>query len=205
VEIHSNDGWDIFDLYIDAFSHGVMNSFRRMNPDLQDEYLYPRRIGEALLPLIRFDSYYSHLNSNQSSIDYRLEVGWGAFAYEYRTTRYQQLLPVESLELQQINFLVRLSASNNMGINIGWGDSTLIGAGINYGHNGIVQFFIHGQRWGFEYRDVYTYFDSGAEMEDIDVMLMFHIGPGSLNLGHRMLKIPTQTLRGYYLGYSLRI
>lgn len=200
-------GWlyYVFKAYWDALVFGTGNSFKRMNSDLQHDYLQPRRIGEAILPLIRYDSYYSHLNANQSSYDQRLEIGWGAFAYEYRDSKYRQIVPLESLNLVQNNFLIRLTVTDGIGANIGWGDSTLIGTGINYGRNSIIHAFIHGHRWGLEYRIVNTYFDSGATMEDVDWMLMRHMGQASMTVGYRRLAAPTQTLSGFYIGFSLRV
>jgi len=186
------------------FRYGTGNSVQRMFAGGADG-VEPRQMGEALLPLLRYDNYYSHLNANQDSIDQRMEVGWGPVAVEYRRTSFTQAVPAYQLLWEQRNFLWRLTFGSHVGINYGIGDAILTGATMNFGSSGVFQLFIHGRRYGLEYRSVGTSFESGAYQSDEDLTLMLHLGAGSLSVGYRRLAIPGNVLSGYYLGYSLRL
>ncbi len=175
----------------------------RMRTIPNDEDLIPRKIGESLIPIARVSTYFHKATGNVSAKAVRVEIGYGAIAFQLRQTVYDESNPKDKMTLTQVHALYRMSLGNYVVMNWGLGTFELSG---NEKHKTLsITFPIHVQvnsNWGWEVKPNYANFN-GSTVWDVEAGLLFTKKHFSVDLGYRRLSSPEQIIHGPYVGASL--
>lgn len=212
AEGHAPDcsfGDDLFDIFFNIIIVGGDYSFRRAasasSTEYQDEQntgyrVSPRKPGEALIPLFRFDGTYQPYKSDVSAQDYRLEVGYGPFAVSINKTSYSERNPRDSLSLSRAYGAYRMSYGPRLEVDFGVGTLKVEGnERKSYAFLTLPILYYPTDSFGFEVRPSWA-----ANISDYDFSAFVSQGYCSLKFGYRIVKTNSQSLDGPYIGLSVR-
>jgi len=164
----------------------------------------PRKSGEALVPLVRFDLSFQNVESDITAWDARFEAGYGPFAFQFRRTVYDEQDPAASLTIRQYHALYRMSFGSRLEIDIGAGTSVLDGLQENSGFSMTAPVLFHpSHSFGLEFRPVWSTINEN-DIQDFDLAVLAGWRYASLRAGYRWVRSPNQSLDGPHIGISLR-
>lgn len=165
----------------------------------------PRRLGEGVVPFVRLDGSYHRIGDRIDASDYRTEVGYGPFGFEYRQLRYTESDPEATLELAQYHALYRMSAGDYVEIDLGYGQLDITGAAHNTGGSWTVPILIHpSPHFGFEYRPSWAKIN-GSPITNQEVAVSIGGRFWALRGGYHWLESDSERLSGPFVGLSLRL
>ncbi len=131
-----------------------------------------RQLGEALIPFVRLDTSYQHVESDIHALDARLELGYGPFAVSARNTHYKEDDPDDRLDVREIHLLYRMSFGNSVEVDLGVGQLTIDGKGKNSDISFSLPILFHPKEWlGIEFRPAWAHINENA-IQDYDVSLL---------------------------------
>ena len=87
----------------------------------------PRGPGELQIPVVCLDLRYQDAGSDVSALDGRAEVGYGPLGLAVRHTRYTEETPADEMDIVQWHGLYRMSLSEQVEVDIGFGQMILHG------------------------------------------------------------------------------
>lgn len=133
----------------------------------------PRENGDALLPRLRLDSAYQHVDSRVWAVDNRLECGYALVAIQLRQTAFHEDAPqVDHLDLYQWHALYRMSLAATVEIDAGPGWTYLAGDGRHSGVSFTTPVLFHPTKYlGFEFRPCWSAIH-GNPVRDYDLGLV---------------------------------
>ena len=79
------------------------------------------------IPVVCLELRYQHVESDVSALDGRAEIGYGPVGLAVRGTHYAEESPADELDIVQWHGLYRMSFTEYVGIDIGFGSMTLHG------------------------------------------------------------------------------
>lgn len=214
-EESDDDGWDmdfLADIFGDVLFHGVIHGgyvswerVRHRPRDYSHEQLRPREVGEALIPLVRFDVSYQDVESDVEAYDYRIECGYGPVGAHVNLTHYREREPHDELDLTRVHGLYRMSFGNSVEMDLGLGAVFMSGDDLHSGFSFTFPLHVHPTRIaGMEFRPAWATVN-GGHIADYDLGLLLSYRNASLKIGHRWVKRTTQSLNGPHIGFSLRL
>jgi len=202
-----DDGF--LDIVVQIVAYGGVNSFDRVSqpqPPLtsgyagNDHYKRARAPGEPLIPFFRQDVVYQPYTSGVSTLDYRFEAGYAAFAFAVNRTNYMERDPNDSLTLTRIYGAYRMSFGSSVELDLGAGTFYIEGNDQNSYSYFTMPVLIHPWKmFGFEFRPAWA-----GNVSDHDMAVLINHRFFSLKLGYRILATHTQSLKGPYFGISAR-
>ncbi len=179
-------------------------SFARMgeSTDTASTGIDIRETGEPTLPIIQIDSKYLYVNPDISAWDGSLEVGYGAFGFNYRNTYFTERNPSDNLTIAQYHLLLRLSETRSFEWGIGMGSIIMRGNEQNYGFSLTTPIKIYpNESFGIKLKPTYNWIN-GNYISDFDLAIVLLKRYGSLELGYRFLECNGQNLGGAYVGLA---
>lgn len=192
---------------------GGRQSWLRVSADARTATMTPREPGDALLVKARADLAAQHVDQRTTSLDLRVEAGYGPWAVQGRRTRFREDLPgatnaTAELEVRQAHFLYRMAAGDYAELGLGYGRMQIVGLASHSGESVTVPLLIHpSPYWGFEYRPSWAIIN-GNTLRDQEFALLLGLPFASLRAGYRRLESSVgkdgQRLAGPFVGVSLR-
>ncbi|MDH4319077.1 MAG: hypothetical protein OEV64_11845 [Desulfobulbaceae bacterium] len=184
--------------------YGTVNSMQRVTATNGVEEVVPRLLGEPLLPFGALDYTRQFIDDDLRADSYRLEIGYGPFALEYRHTVYREDEPVAELDFKKVNALLRMSFGDAVECDIGLGVLSMEGEKEYTGFSWSVPVVFHPtQYFGFEIRPSWAIIKDNT-ISDFDAALVLGQRYLFLRAGYRWVKTGDVALDGGYLGLSLR-
>lgn len=164
----------------------------------------PRSEGSPRLPFIRTDLNYHRVHSGIEGLDGRVEVGYGPFGLQYRTTRFEEDSSEDDMTLSYVHGLYRFSVKSAFEFDIGLGAVTLEGEDRNSGPS--VTFPINiNPHPNVNIRLVPTWSDIHDNgIGDYDGSIAYVYKSFSLRLGYERVQTHDEVLQGPYAGISLQ-
>ena len=161
-----------------------------------------RENGEVMLPSVRSDITYESLERGIQAIDAYAEIGYGALGASIRDTNYKDFSLDESLKVQQIYALVRLTYVKSFEIDIALGRYGVYGEKKSEAFALSVPVLLHlDSGFGFEFRPVFSSFGNN-ELRDYTFDVMYDWKYVSLKAGARFQRIGAVELNGAQVGFS---
>ncbi len=204
-------GWAMLfaEVFYMTFIYGGASSINRMRPpDAVDaespiEGLPVKNKGEPVIPYLRLDAFYQDTSSSVQAIDGRIEVGWGPIGLQYRHTRYDEDRPDDSMDVSQWHVLYRMSFSQFVEVDMGFGSMTLKG---NREYSAF-SFTLPVQvrtPWGIgvEYRPAWSTIN-GNSVRDHTLSAGYGLRFVSASIGYRWFNVGDASLQGPFIGASL--
>lgn len=189
-----------------AMLYGGSHSMKRVDPlDARpSENITPRREGEALLPFIRLDFSLQNVESDVTAWDWRGEAGYGPFAVQFRTTRYEEKIPPDELKTFQDHILYRMSFGPTVEFDAGVGNLFITGKEEHSGISFTFPLLIHPSRhYGIELRPTWSTIDEN-NIQDIDLSVLAGWDYASVRAGYRWFHSDRESLDGPFIGIALR-
>ena len=190
---------------------GAMSHQRAYSESYTEEELKvtPRHTGEAGLPYIRFDVDTHYSDSNTDTINYRLEAGYGPIAGNFRKTHLWEDVDgkQDTLRIEQLLFLYRMSFGSVVEIDIGVGSYQLRGnfegeESENYTDNGSafsLPIIVHpSDTFGIEFRPVW----SSQGVSDHELAILVGQDHVKFRAGYRWIEMNDVRLNGPFIGFS---
>jgi hypothetical protein len=196
----------IGDILETIFVVGGKKSMMRIDSSLTEspQGVTPRRTGDGLLVYARLDTSHQRVDSDISGVDTRVEIGYGAFGFEIRQTRYRDSKINTHLQVDQYHGLYRMSFGNTLEIGLGFGETTLDGASRNSGHTWATPVLYQPLPWlGIEYRPSRMTINNN-EITDNEFAVDLGGRYWAVRSGYRWLKSPNEKITGPFIGLSLR-
>jgi len=190
------------DIMMAVVVYGGQMSFERIDgPD--DGFSFDgasmlRQPGEATIPFARMDLSYHPISSDVSAISYRLEGGYAAWALVLENTAFTETNPKDSLDLNRIYGLYRMSLGDMVELDFGLGSMEVKGDSSNSYLYLSTPILIHPDPlWGFEFRPAWA-----GGVSDYDTAFMLKHEFVGVKLGYRSISTRSESLSGFYLGVS---
>jgi hypothetical protein len=159
----------------------------------------PRLTGEPVIPFFRMDAYYQNVESDVTAVDVSGELGYGPFAFQYRQTHYTQKRPDNDLDLSQILGVYRMSFSQYLEVDLGFGSMTLDGVGRNSGFEFTVPVVVQPSPYvGARFRPAWGYL--GDTVKDMTLVATGSVRFVSLQMGYRWVSAGGVSLNGPVIG-----
>ncbi|MGD8594955.1 MAG: hypothetical protein PVF82_19160 [Gammaproteobacteria bacterium] len=164
----------------------------------------PKAPGEGVVPYIRLDASYNHVDDRIHASDYRAEVGYGPFGFEYRQVLYGETNPEATLELEQYHALYRMSFGDRVEIDLGYGRLDLIGMARHSGSSWTLPILIHpSPHFGIEYRPSWAKIN-GNSISNQELAISVGAQFWAFRGGYHWLESHEERLSGPFIGLSLR-
>lgn len=165
----------------------------------------PRLLGEGLIPYARLDGSYNRISSHIEATDWRGEIGYGPFGFEFRDMRYTESNPDDELKLTEYHALYRMSPSDYAEIDLGYGQLDIMGNAHNTGGSWTLPILIHPTpHFEIEYRPSWANVN-GNDIRNHELA----IGGGgrfwAVRAGYHWLETQNTRLSGPFIGLSLRL
>lgn len=164
--------------------------------------LVPRQIGDPLIPFIRLDLGYRDVESDVEACEWLIQLGYGPFGFQFLQTYFWEDDPEDTLKINQIHGLGRLSISEYIELDLG------LGASIMADHIGLsVTSPLLIYPWemvGFEFRPVWSSINE-TPLNDYDLSLALRWYSISLLTGYRWTMSPHDSLNGPKISLSFRL
>ena len=193
------------DLLLLPFWYGGSESLARMNPDLVDfDATIPLRApGEPLIPILRADVDWQHIEDNLSAWNFGGELGYGPLALRATRQQFTEELAdgnEDRLDLTMLLGLYRMSFAACVEIDLGGGMSWLDGDQESSAGAIAAGITIHPfEHYGFEFRPVWA-----DRIAVYDAGLVAGVDFIAAKAGWRWTESPDESLNGPYAGLSLR-
>ena len=164
----------------------------------------PRVPGDVQIPIVCLGLRYQYVESDVSALDGRAEVGYGPLGLAVRYTHYAEESPADELGIVQWHGLYRMSFTEYVEVDIGFGQMTLHGDKRSAGSSVTVPV-----RIGFDipvalvFRPTWSWIGDN-EITDYDVGLLYLWPYASVSLGYRWLECGDSALSGAFVGVSGR-
>ncbi len=186
-----------------AVEGGKMSVERTQGIDDPLSSMAPRTMGEPLLSFVRFDTHYQNVNGHARGVDLKLELGYSLLGINFRRTRFRESSPSDEMNLSYIHGLYRMSLGNHVGFNIGYGRATLKGDHKNSGSSFTFPLLFHwSERLGVE--GSYTASNINNNwLTDAEISFIVTERLGSLSLGYRSIRGPSEKIQGPFMGFSM--
>ena len=203
-------GWFMFlgEVAYLTFIYGGASSISRMRPadaahaESPVEGLAVKSTGEPVIPYLRLDAFYQDTSSSVQAIDGRIEVGWGPIGAQYRHTRYDEDRPDDTLDVSQWHILYRMSYSQFVEVDMGFGSLTLKGNAKNSAFSFTLPIQIR-TPWGVgaEFRPAWSTIN-GSSVRDYTLSAGYGLRFVSASVGYRWFNFGDASLRGPFIGAS---
>jgi hypothetical protein len=182
------------------FPLGEMSYLRVANPGAGATTYTPRKAGEPLLPLARFDLAYRYIDHDMTALDFRAEGGYGPLALHLSESHYRETRPVDTLDVLEVMASVRLSFQADAEIDPSLGILTLFGND-ERSHLAVglpILIHPHGAPLGLEFRPLWS-----DRMTDLDIGAYLHTRYLSAKAGYRAMFSTHTSLGGPYFGLTM--
>lgn len=185
-----------------AFDQLGVNSQWRVAPTAASRKIIPpRRLGDPLLPYARVDLTYRSVEQDISARDLRVEVGYGPIGVQVSDSHYQESNPTDSLTIQEIFGLYRMSPNAQCEVDLGAGTLTLDGDRTTTKPALTVPLLYQAtSHWAVELRPAWA-----DRCTDIDAAVLYSVHAVSLKAGYRWIESTHTSLNGPYVGMSVRL
>jgi hypothetical protein len=162
----------------------------------------PRITGEPGIPFFRLDAFYQDVESDIQAADVSGEIGYGPFAFQYRHTHYTQDRPDNDLDLSQILGLYRMSFTEYVEVDLGFGSMTLDGENRHSGFEFSVPVTIQPSPYlGGRFRPAWGYMTPNT-VKDFTLVLTGSLRFASLQAGYRWVSAGGVSLNGPVVGIA---
>jgi hypothetical protein len=154
--------------------------------------------------VVCLDLRYQDVESDVSALDARAEIGYGPLGLAVRYTHYAEESPADELDIVQWHGLYRMSFTEHVEVDIGYGSMTLHGDARHSGSSMTVPV-----RIGFDvpvalvFRPTWSWIGDNS-ISDYDVGLLYLWPYVSVSLGYRWFECGDTTLNGAFVGVSAR-
>jgi len=149
-----------------------------------------RTRGETTIPLLRLDGNVHRVSENLDALDGRIEVGYGAFAVEYRHTRFTESLSEDredQLDLSQVMGLYRMTTLPQLELDIGFGAGSFDNEDQGYNFEFLLgTHYRHNDHLAGEWRGAWIN-AAGHSVSDQDLALMAGVKHLALRVGYRWI------------------
>jgi len=180
-----------------------VNTSRELDTDFSF-YIAPRKTGEASLPFIRVDVGYQDVDTGGHALDYRLEFGYGPFAFQARDTRFDVPGSADEHDFVQMHALYRMSCAALVEIDLGLGVLTVDRPEHREAFSLTLPILVHpSDHYGFEFRPAWSKV-SGERVTDYDLNLLLGARYVSLRVGYRWVESVSDTYNGPQIGVAVR-
>ena len=164
----------------------------------------PRKPGDPLLPFIRFDASYLAIDPDVDAFDYRIQLGYGTFAFELNQTRYEEKDPPDQLDFYRLYGLLRFSYSDKIEVDLGVGSLILEGDERHSGLSTTTPIIIHPYDWLIvEFRPMWSNVN-GSAIDEYELGFLFNYDFAAIKAGYRWTHSPHESLDGPFIGASIR-
>ena len=161
---------------------------------------YLRKNGTVMLPYIRADLAYSALEGGIQSIDYSAELGFGPLGVYARQSHYRDYDLDESLRIDQLYGLFRLTYFKSFELDFGFGNYKIDGRNTNDDFAFTMPVIIHPtENFGIEFRPVWSQIN-GNDLRDHTLDVLYDWKYISIKAGYRWQKIANARLNGAHIG-----
>jgi hypothetical protein len=163
-----------------------------------------RKPGDPLLPFVRFDASYLAIESDVDAFDYRVQLGYGTFAFELNQTRYEEDEPADRLDLYRLYGLLRLSFGDKIEVDLGLGGIILDGDERNSGFSATMPILVQVYDWLIvEFRPMWSQI-KGSGIDEYELGFLFNRDFAAIKAGYRWTHSPQESLDGPFIGLSIR-
>lgn len=164
----------------------------------------PREPGEPMIPVVRFDAAYQHVESDVEALDLRLQLGFGPLGFEINQTRYEEDEPPDRLDLYRLYGLWRMSYGERIEVDLGLGGIILDGQDRNSGVSATTPILIQPWDWLLvEFRPMWSNIH-GSQINEYELGLLLNWEWTALKAGYRWTHSPNESLDGPFVGLSIR-
>jgi hypothetical protein len=156
--------------------------------------------GEPVIPFFRLDAFYQDVESDVRAVDVSGELGYGPLAFQYRHTHYTQDRPDNDLDLGQALGLYRMSFSQYVEVDLGFGAMTLDGVNRRSGFEFTVPLTIQPSPYvGARFHPAWGYLSHNT-IKDFTLLLTGSLRFASLEAGYRWVSVGGVSLDGPVIG-----
>ncbi len=182
-----------------SFFIGGLTSHHRLSGEEDREFgLMPREGGDIAIPFARVDVAFREVSSEIDSMDYRLELGYGAFAFRYEQSRYEEE-PDDELDLIRWQGVYRMSFSEKVELDVGLGQLTIDGNNSDSRFAFSLPLMLRPtELLGIEIRPSWS-----EDVTDYDVGILLSRHYVSLKAGYRWVTSRDVSLDGPYAGIAI--
>lgn len=186
--------------------YGGQHSFERID-GAEDRFSFDgsfdgamplRQPGEATIPFARVDLSYHPISTDVSATSYRLEGGYAAWALVLENTAFTETNPKDSLDLNRIYGLYRMSLGDLVELDFGLGSMEVKGNASNSYLYLSTPILVHPDPlWGVEFRPAWA-----GGVSDYDTAFLLKHEFVGVKLGYRSISTRSESLAGFYLGVT---
>lgn len=160
----------------------------------------PRMTGEPVIPFFRLDAMYQNVESDIQAADVSGEIGYGPFAFQYKHTRYTQNHPDNDLDLSRALGLYRMSFSQYVEVDLGFGSMTLDGVNRRSGFAFTVPLTVQPSPYlGARFQPAWGYLGANT-VKDITLLATGSLRFATLEMGYRWVSAGGVSLNGPVIG-----
>lgn len=160
-------------------------------------------IGAPILPSFSLDTDYQNVESDIFSINNRIEVGYGPFAFQFKEMRYFERDPNDELKIYQLNYLHRMSDGEYFRIDLGIGTVTIEGNKRNTGLSLITPVYVYlPKKCSLFLRPNWGWINGNA-IQDYKLGFLLSRKYISAQVGYRFVKSGEETLNGPFVGFNM--
>ncbi len=164
----------------------------------------PRIPGELQIPVVCLDLRYQYVESDVSALDGRAEVGYGPLGLAFRYTHYAEESPADELDIVQWHGLYRMSFTEYVEVDVGYGAMTLHGDARHSGSSLTAPVRItFDVPVALVFRPTWSWIGDNS-ISDYDVGLLYLWPYVSVSLGYRWFECDDSALSGAFVGVSGR-
>ncbi len=175
---------------------GGASSLSRVRADGE---VWPREFGEPSISFVRLDAGYQYISRRIHAYDLRAEAGYALLALGYHGTWYREKSPDDTLDLNRIYGLLRLSYGPYVEVDLGLGSLKVDGNNRRSYFYVTTPVLVHASpRIGFEFRPAWA-----SNVSDYDFGILLKSRYVALKFGYRKVSANSQSLSGAYSGISL--
>ncbi len=195
----------VFAGIFDAIAHGGHLSLARINGSTAPEFkdVQRRDAGSPELPYLRAEGLYHLIESDIEGVEGRIEAGYGPFGIQFRSIRFREDSPDDSLTLTYVHGLYRVSGSSAFEVDAGIGSVALQGESRNSGPSVTFPVTISPHP-NVSLRFVPTWSNiNGNDIADFCGSVSYVHKFISLSLGYERIEAAEEVLQGPFAGVSL--
>jgi hypothetical protein len=208
TDYYDDDDDSYFSIFFEtagAFvAEGWKASAARMAPPNSGPYADTpqREPGEPLLPYLRIDAGWQHIDDNIQAVDTRIEAGYGPLALAYRHTHYMERDTDDTLNLAYAHALYRFSPTPAFEVDLALGATVLDGNNTHAGFSvGIPITWYPWKNVGLRFAPTWSSINSNW-ISDYDTAVQVSIRFMTIFAGYRYVDAGGETLDGPYCGVS---
>lgn len=178
---------------------GEDSTMKRLDP--RTDISLRRDDGDILIPFVRYDFAYQNITSTINASSNRLEAGYGSYGLLLEHYVFQESNPSASLTIDRQIFLFRLSADRTTELDLGLGESVVIGAqNTSLSTVSLPVKLVLGENENMVLELRPTWAD---RMDDYEAAMLIGERFWSMKIGYRTLNSPSVSLHGPFAGFSL--